>query len=159
MSVARDKLVMDGGDSSSHGSDQLKKALVDQGRVVDDPVLREVWNSIRDCGARLSEGQSDLKLSLDSPSKVTDVLDLREFQGSLLVRKCYEDIRNIIERSVLARNKRNFLALGSPGIGKSYFLLYMLIHLSTKAHTAVFLNTLKGQRYVVLPDTGEAFRI
>ena len=61
MSVARDKLVMDGGDSSSHGSDQLKKALVDQGRVVDDPVLREVWNSIRDCGVRLSEDQSELK--------------------------------------------------------------------------------------------------
>ena len=111
---------------------------------------------IRDCGAGLSEDQSELKLSLDSLWKATDVLDLPEFQGPLVIRKCYEDIR-IIERSVVTRKERDFLVLGSPGVGKSHFLLYMLIHLSTKAHTAVFVNTLKGNRYIFFPDAGEAF--
>ena len=41
MSVARDELVMDCRDgSSSHGSDRLKKRLVDQGRIVDEPFAK-----------------------------------------------------------------------------------------------------------------------
>ena len=106
----------------------------------------------------ISEDQSELKLSLESPSKVTKALNLHSFQGSLVNRKCYQDLRNIIERNVVAGNEMNFSALGSPGLGKPYFLLYMLIHLSTKTHTAVFLNTLRGHRYVVFPGNDEVFK-
>ena len=72
MSVARDKVVMDYAGGRLHASDHLKKALVDQGHAVNEPLLEEVWSSIRDCGARLSEDRSEVKkLSLDSPRKRT----------------------------------------------------------------------------------------
>ena len=109
-------------------------------------MMGEVWGLIRDCGVQLSEGQSEPELSLQPSTKVSIVLKLDGFQGSLVIRKCYEDICSIIETTALARKESRFLVLGSPGIGKSYFLLYMLIHLSTRPHTAVFLNTLDGDR-------------
>ena len=157
MNVAGDKLVMGDAGSRSHGSEHLKKALVYQKLVKDARLLGEVWSSIRDCGVRLSEDQSELKLSLESPVKVTRALNLSSFQGSLVIRKCYQDLWDIIERRVVMEKEMNFLVLGSPGVGKSYFLLYMLIHLSTKANTAVFMNTLRGRKCVVFPGTGEAF--
>ena len=88
MSVGRDELVIDGGVSSSRGSDQFKKALLDQELVKDAPSAGQVWSLIRDCGIRLSEDQSEPQLSLHPSKKVSVIFNFDEFQGSLVIRKC-----------------------------------------------------------------------
>lgn len=78
-----------------------------------------------------------------------------KLRGTFFTRSCYEEVYTIVKSSEPDDN--NFLVLGSPGIGKSFCLLYFLIRLAAKTSAVVLFNNLHGRKYLFCSDSDGSF--
>ena len=76
-------------------------------------------------------------------------LDVREFPSFLLVRECYEHLIALMEEGWNG-NIAQFVILGTPGIGKTMFAIYILVVLVARGETVVW--ELRDRRFLVSND-------
>src|SRR5690606_1272818 len=57
------------------------------------------------------------------------------FGSKLVLRQCYRDIW----KKINSRRRKKFLVIGSPGIGKSWFLFYCMYKLASSGQAFVYL--------------------
>ncbi|CAG8689323.1 7310_t:CDS:2 [Funneliformis mosseae] len=106
--------------------------------------LINFWISLNDSSS------NDQVLSL--PSGVHFLGDSLLYPTKLIIRQAYNDLWNNINSSVESGIFRRYTITGNPGIGKSYFLFYLLYILRCKGATVVFDRQI-DKKYIIF--TGE----
>eukprot|EP01124_Arcella_intermedia_P004707 TRINITY_DN12697_c0_g1_i1.p1 TRINITY_DN12697_c0_g1~~TRINITY_DN12697_c0_g1_i1.p1 ORF type:complete len:463 (+),score=44.98 TRINITY_DN12697_c0_g1_i1:79-1467(+) len=72
-------------------------------------------------------------------------ISLKQMKFDIYLRDCYIRLLDTISTSIDSKSCKNFLILGNPGIGKSYFLLWLLYILLSQDKTVV-LNSISHKQ-------------
>lgn len=89
-----------------------------------DAQASKLWAEIRAAGQEMLSGRfrESKQVAIDT-NLLEDVLRLESLEGPFWIRPSYEQVYIIFERELEKRvsdKEKNFLLLGSPGIGKSF---------------------------------------
>lgn len=115
-----------------------------------------LWRDIRGVGKEMLQGRDDRDMFAFDMKLLRSVLCLK-LKGSFFARRCCKEVCAIVESS--DTGEENFLVIGSPGIGKSFCLLYFLARLSSKKNVIVLLNNLLGKSYVFCSNLDASIRL
>jgi len=109
--------------------------------------LNNFWTALKEYSAPIQENTL-----IQLPEGVF-ILGNRSIGSSIFVRPCYPKLLKISLDIVNSANTPNLIILGTPGIGKTYFGYFILLHLARLGATVIYESALqKEYMYLFTPD-------
>jgi len=106
-----------------------------------------------------SGASSDTAFLLTSTAQEIGWLDSLLLTKSLFVRKCYQDVSEIIKSNTTIDQCQQYIICGTPGIGKSTFLSYFVYDLIQLQESDLLTDGVKigESSFSIIVDFGEMF--
>lgn len=110
------------------------------------PTLLNFWTAFTNYSYPLEENTA-----VQLPENVF-ILGKESIGSSLYIRPCYPKLLETTLSIVESVETRHLIILGNPGIGKTYFGYFLLLHLARSGATVVYESFLEGCLYLLSPD-------
>ncbi|EGF80846.1 hypothetical protein BATDEDRAFT_24299 [Batrachochytrium dendrobatidis JAM81] len=110
------------------------------------PALLDFWTAFTNYPNPL-EGNTVVQLPAD-----VFILGNHSIGSSIYIRPCYPKLFEKSLSIVQSADIRHLIILGNPGIGKTYFSYFLLLHLARSGATVVYESGVDQKRYLLTPN-------